>query len=127
MSMFDNALGPQANTLGLRSQRTVVLANNIANAETPGFKARDIDFKAVIAGTSAQLNTTKTHSAHMSLTDDGKASLGYRIPTQTASDGNTVESHIEKAQYAENASRYMADLTFLKGRVQGLVRAMGRE
>ncbi|MCB1737219.1 MAG: flagellar basal body rod protein FlgB [Gammaproteobacteria bacterium] len=130
MSLFDNALGPQPTTLKIRSQRSVVLANNIANSETPNFKARDYDFKAVLNQTSDQLGLSKTRAGHIGGDGDAgglNAELGYRVPTQAASDGNTVESHVEKAQFAENSSRYVADLTFLKSRVQGLIRAMGSE
>ncbi|MCP5142191.1 MAG: flagellar basal body rod protein FlgB [Gammaproteobacteria bacterium] len=134
MSMLDNAIGLQATTMKIRSERSVVLANNIANAETPNFKARDYDFKDALAQARGDLegdggmsrSLARTSAGHMSLDEGGlSTTLGYRVPTQAASDGNTVETHVEKTQFAENASRYVADLTFLKSRVSGLIRAMG--
>ena len=127
---FDRALGLHPQALQLAARRAELLANNIANSETPNFKARDYDFKAVLNQTSDQLGLSKTRAGHIGGDGDAgglNAELGYRVPTQAASDGNTVESHVEKAQFAENSSRYVADLTFLKSRVQGLIRAMGSE
>ncbi|MGB1110280.1 MAG: flagellar basal body rod protein FlgB [Gammaproteobacteria bacterium] len=129
MSMFDTAIGTQVSTLKIRAQRTELLANNIANSDTPNFKARDLDFKSVLAGTTDAVGMAKTHSGHISVDrfSPDNETVGFRVPTQESADGNTVESHVEKAQFAENSSRYVADLTFLKSRVDGLIRAMGRE
>ncbi|MGB0721566.1 MAG: flagellar basal body rod protein FlgB [Gammaproteobacteria bacterium] len=130
MSMFESVLGTQIRSLQVRAQRTELLANNIANVETPNFKARDIDFKAAMSQASESLGMRTSHHGHIATgqVDGGaQANAGYRVPTQEAADGNTVESHVEKAEFAENATRYVADLTFMKSRVQGLIRAMGRE
>jgi flagellar basal-body rod protein FlgB len=104
-----------------------LLAANIANADTPGYKARDIDFASVMrqtAGSSEGLRVT--HARHLNANGAmaGQATAMYRIPTQPALDGNTVDVQQEQAAFAENAVRYQASLEFLSGRVRGLITAI---
>lgn len=110
---FDRALGFHATALQLRSQRMMLLASNIANAATPGFKARDLDFTAALAAADKGQPTT--------------AAIRYRTPLQPALDGNTVEMATEQTAYAENALAYRASLGFLNGRINTLSRAMKGE
>jgi len=106
-----------------RALRNQVLSSNIANADTPNYKARDIDFKSVLKDTQGtQLAMTKTSALHRDAwtTNKVNAPLQYRIPTQSTLDGNTVETDVEQAEFAENAVRYRASLSFLNGQILGL-------
>lgn len=119
--MFDNVFGIHEQALLLHGQRLSVLANNLANADTPNFKARDIDFAAVLSGTSgaATLPVATTDAAHFALSDgdvpDGE--LMYRNPYQASLDGNTVEMPVEQAAFSENNVRYQASLTFINNQI----------
>ena len=120
--------GDFGKALKVHSQRLDVLANNLANADTPGFKARDIDFRAALSsaqsarGDNAALATT--HSGHLGGTSDVQASLRWRIPSQPAADGNTVDSDLEQARFGEAAMRYEATLRFVDGRVKSMLTAI---
>jgi flagellar basal-body rod protein FlgB len=128
---FRNALGVHEQSLQLRACRAELLANNLANADTPGFKARDIDFTAALeqatgAGRSGgPLRTDDRHLAGFGNGADG--SLMFRIPSQPAIDGNSVEEHAEMARYADNASRFEASLYFLNSKFSGLKSAIRGE
>ena len=132
---FDSALGIHQQALALRSQRAEVLASNIANADTPGYKARDIDFKSALENANAQSNDakfgsslTRTHSKHIQInTAVNTADVLYRVPLQPSLDGNTVDGQIEKTSFAENALHYQASLTFLDGRFKGMMAALKGE
>ena len=130
LSKFDDAIAFQAKALGLRAYRQQVLAENIANADTPNYKARDFEFKtaldAAMAGRSAgALTLAKTASGHFSGSGGmAPAELKYRQPVQSSADGNTVEMDLERAQFAENAVRYEAGLTFISGRIKTLLTAI---
>ena len=94
-----------------------------ANADTPGFKARDIDFRSVLAAADADqiaLKTTQAGHIGSAGASPGGAELLYRVPVQPSLDGNTVNSQVEQAQFAENAVRYQSTLTFLGSKFQGL-------
>ncbi|HVF93585.1 MAG TPA: flagellar basal body protein [Sphingomonas sp.] len=111
----DSLFGVHGAALAVRSQRMGVLASNIANASTPGFKARDIDFKAALA----------------SVESDSAAGIDaatkYRVPLQTSMDGNTVELSQEQTAFAENAVQYQTTLSFLNGRIGQITRALKGE
>jgi len=120
---FDKALGSLPEKLTLYGKRSSLLASNLANADTPGYKARDIDFKTVLSkvdGNSLALRTT--NAGHIGGTGSRVSTpdVLYRVPVQDSLDGNTVNSQIEQAQFAENAVRYQSTLTFLGGTFQGL-------
>lgn len=124
---FNQALGVHEQALKLREQRHQVLATNIANADTPGYQARDIDFAAAMAQAAkgqeqgGMLTTSALHmSGNASSQGLAGADLKYRMPHQPSLDGNTVESQVEQAQFAENALRYQATLTFLGGEFSSL-------
>lgn len=121
---FDSALGIHPQALALRSQRAEILASNIANADTPGYKARDIDFKAVLANADLQSGSAlrRTHPQHIQVASTGNsAELLYRTPDQSSLDGNTVDIHREKSAFAENALRYQASLHFLSSKFKGIM------
>src|SRR6056297_336289 len=127
---LDNYFGIHQQSLSLRSQRNTVIANNLANADTPGFKARDHDFKALLAQAGSQVpggdQVRVTHSRHLGGSDGPGAPgpLLYRVPMQPAQDGNTVEQDREQAAFAENSVRYQASLQFLNSRIQSMVNVL---
>jgi flagellar basal-body rod protein FlgB len=114
--LIDRQLGIHATALRLRSQRLDILAGNIANAATPGFKARDLDFRAALAGATA--------AAAAGVGSAGGSALRYRVPVQASLDGNTVELATEQTAFAENAVNYRASLSFLTGRIQTIMAAL---
>jgi flagellar basal-body rod protein FlgB len=105
--------GIHATALSLRQQRMAVLASNIANAATPNYKARDLDFAAALA------------SAEQGQSPEG--ALRFRVPTQPSLDGNTVELATEQTAFAENALAYRSSLAFLQSRISTLSRALKGE
>jgi flagellar basal-body rod protein FlgB len=105
--------GVHGTALTLRAQRMAVLASNIANAATPNYKARDLDFSDAL------------HRAEAG--ESAAASMRYRVPLQDSLDGNTVELATEQAQFAENAIAYRTTLSFLNGRISTLSRALKGE
>ena len=127
---FKAALGIHDQALMLRSRRTEILATNLAQADTPNYKARDIDFRAALAGSASQARSglRATHAGHIQ-TDSGilGGELLYRVPDHASLDGNTVDSRVEHAKFSENAVRYQATLTFLGGKFNTLTRAIKGE
>ncbi len=130
---LDTYLGVHQDALKLYAQRTAVLANNIANADTPNFKAQDLDFRAVLAGTGsgttggAALALATTNGAHVSgasATPGTTTGLKYRVPLAPSLDGNTVDVQLEQAAFADNSVRYQAALTFLSGKFKDLMTAI---
>jgi flagellar basal-body rod protein FlgB len=119
--MFNNIFGIHEQALLLHGQRIGVLANNMANADTPNFKARDIDFSAVLGATgeNAPLALSVTDGAHIIPLDDElpAGTLQYRNPYQASLDGNTVEMAVEQAAFSENNVRYQASLQFINSRI----------
>jgi flagellar basal-body rod protein FlgB len=126
---LDTYLGVHADALKLQSKRMDVIADNLANSDTPGYKARDIDFRAAMAqagGVDAPVALTTTSPNHIA-TDPVtglNASLKYRVPLAPALDGNTVDAQQEQAAFADNTVRYQATLTFLSARFKGLLTAI---
>ena len=118
--MFENVFGIHEQALLLHGQRLGVLATNIANVDTPNYKARDIDFSAVLSHTDdAPMSLSTTQAAHISLTEGaaGGADLKYRNPYQASLDGNTVEMPVEQAAFSENNVRFQASLNFINGTI----------
>jgi flagellar basal-body rod protein FlgB len=136
---FDSALGIHEKALGFRAQRAEVLGNNIANADTPNYKARDLDFSVVLAeqakkaakGSDSRFSLTTTNTHHISA--EGLEMVGsdpalvYRIPTQPSLDQNTVDEQVEQASYAENALQFQASFTMLNNKFKGLISAIRGE
>lgn len=127
---IDKALGIHPDALRLRERRTEVLAANLANADTPGFKARDLDFRSVLAQQVPPAPLAATSAGHIREPAPGTpaaAALLYRVPTQSSLDGNTVDPHLEKAAFAENTVRYQATLMLLGSKLGGLMTAIRGE
>ncbi len=102
---IDAYLGIHTRALTLESRRTELLANNLANADTPGFKARDIDFRSALSAAA-------------------DANVKYRVPMAPSLDGNTVDAQLEQSAFAENAVRYQATLTFINSQLRALMTAI---
>ena len=129
MNLLTQALGVHEQALQVKSRRLEVLAQNIANADTPNYKARDIDFKAVLGAAQQQETAmTSTSAGHFAagqeLSPDG---MRYRTPFNTSFDGNTVELNVEQAKYGKSAGDYQATLNFLEQRVSGIRKALRGE
>ncbi|MEM7690060.1 MAG: flagellar basal body rod protein FlgB [Pseudomonadota bacterium] len=120
--MSENLFGIHGAALEVRSKRMGVLASNIANAATPGYKARDVDFAAAL---DAKLAQGRASAPALSAGED--AALLYRTPTMASLDGNTVELNREQLAFAENALAYSATLSFVQGKVNTLTRALKGE
>lgn len=133
---LDGALGFHQEALNLRHQRQKVLASNIANADTPNYKARDFDFGKELSRAMEQqparsnLTVATTSAQHISTPafgSTGVSELLYRVPTQPSLDGNTVDMDTERAQFTDNAVRYQTSLVLLNSRIQSLKSAMQPE
>ena len=139
-SKIDDALHFNQTALNLRAARQELLASNIANADTPNFKARDIDFASALkgalsgissgisSGTSPKLAMSATSSAHLSNAGDGNSVMGapvqYRNVLQPSADGNTVDMDVERAQFADNALRYEASVKFISDDIKKILTAI---
>ncbi len=137
---FQNALGIHEQALYLRAHRAEVLGNNLANVDTPNFKARDVDFSGLLEQAKQQSSGTvstahaleleasqpvRTDARHMSFSlANGDGDLLYTQPTQPSIDGNTVEEHQEMARFAKNGMDFEASLYFLNSKFKGLQTAI---
>jgi flagellar basal-body rod protein FlgB len=123
-TMFENVFGIHEQALLLHGQRLGVLANNLANADTPGYKARDIDFSAVLSQTQGdtELPLQVTNAAHITFDNSElqPGDLKYRNPYQASLDGNTVEMPVEQAAFSEDNVRYQASLNFINSQISEL-------
>lgn len=127
MAGIDNIFGIHEHALLLRGKRMEMIANNISNADTPGYKAKDIDFKSVLAQqASSSTRMTTTHEKHINVSSNaiGGGDVLYRTPMQPSIDGNTVEIDVEKAQFAKNTIEYQATFSFLNGKIKSLMSAI---
>ena len=130
---IDSYLGVQQDALNVQSKRMEVLAKNLANADTPNYKAQDIDFRAALAqagsaGASLPMASTTSGQSIGTSTQEGNVDLSsalkYRTPLAPSLDGNTVDVQMEQAKFAENTVRYQATLTFLTGSLKDLMTAI---
>lgn len=124
---FRNHLSVFADALSLREQRGAILASNIANAATPGFKARDMDFHAIMATRTGSGPMASTNARHFPTGTPTATQLGYRQPVNVSLDGNTVELAVEQMEFAENSLRYQTSLTLLNRRISSAMNAMKGE
>lgn len=129
---FERAFSVHDDALLLRGRRASILAANIANADTPNYKARDIDFAAIMKSAGQQhtprLELTGSHRDHFH--NNGiqpQPDLKYRNPLHPSLDGNTVDGHVEQAKFSENALQYQTSFTFLNGKINGLMKALKGE
>ena len=126
---IDAYLAAPLQALDLRAYRTEVLASNIANADTPNFKARDFDFAAALSGAMGareRVDLARTSSRHLTGSEQrsGMPATQYRIPAQPSIDGNTVEMDTELSQFSDNALRMQADLSFMSAHLRDLQTAI---
>jgi flagellar basal-body rod protein FlgB len=129
---LDQYVSVHAAALDVRARRGELIANNLANADTPGYQARDIDFRQAVARASGEaksgVSLATTQPGHLGGAGSASAAaspdLKYRTPLAPALDGNTVDTQIEQAAFAENAVRYQATLTFLNSKFRGLLTAI---
>jgi flagellar basal-body rod protein FlgB len=115
--MTEGLFGIHGTALALRSRRLELLASNIANAATPGFRARDIDFAEAM----------QAAAGGSSVDAAARSATGWRVPLNPSVDGNTVELPIEQTLFAENAVGYRTSLAFLEGRISTISRALKGE
>lgn len=124
---IEQALGAQQEALRVYQRRHQLLASNLANADTPGYKARDLDFRAALAETGGpeQPRMEVSHDRHIG---GGAGQAGgeplYRVPNQPSLDGNTVDPDLEMSNWAENVMRYQASLQFTSSRLSSLKSAL---
>lgn len=116
---FDKALGVHADALRTRTERTQLLASNLANASTPGYQARDIDFAAAMSQASDATGWS------MGWGEAGEAL--FRVPNHPSQDGNTVEVGVEQALFSQNASDFQMSMTFVSMKISGLKSAIRGE
>lgn len=131
VNKLDDALRFHQTALSLRAARQELLASNIANADTPNYKARDIDFAGALqnalSGASAKLPASQTAPLHLQGGAGGSvlgAPVMYRRPSQPSADGNTVDMDVERAQFADNALRYEASVKFVSDDIKDLMLAI---
>jgi flagellar basal-body rod protein FlgB len=118
-----NLFGIHTQALDLWQRRTEVLANNLANADTPGYLARDVDFRKVLATASGAANGVALETdAPGQIGGAGRSAeaLAYRVPTQPSMDGNTVDAQVEQAAFAANGVHYQASLSFITAQIRML-------
>lgn len=126
---FGNTFNLHEQALYLQARRTELLSSNLANAETPHYKAKDFDFNAsLLAAVRNPLGNkplTETSSKHIQpKKSDYRFETLFRMPYQASLDGNTVESQVEMSAFNDNAIRYMASLRFLNGKISTLMSAI---
>jgi flagellar basal-body rod protein FlgB len=132
LNKLDSALGFHQDALRIRAQRQEVIAANIANADTPHYKARDVDFKSAMQAATKQagsggLSTVKTSERHISGVSTNNAGSGeslFRPIIQGSADGNTVDMDVERNQFTDNAIRYQASLQMINGQIKKMLTAI---
>ena len=128
MKILDSAFAFTERTLAVRGQRMEVLSKNIANADTPNYKAQDVDFRSVLKGTQLPTAMNATQKGHISESKMiSEASLFYTTPLNSSVDGNTVELSVEQAKYGRAAAQYQATLRFIESDVTGIRKALKGE
>jgi flagellar basal-body rod protein FlgB len=122
-SINDNLFGLHTQALDTWQRRSEVLASNLANADTPGYLARDVDFKKAMANASGNSNAlamTITQPGQINPQAQSAQQLAYRTPTQPSMDGNTVDTQVEQANFAANGVHYQASLSFITAQIHML-------
>ena len=129
MSIIDRAFSIHDDAMVLRSRRSSILAANIANADTPDYKARDMDFgammKQVQSGNQNSISLARTSERHLpTVATTSDPAIKYRNPLHASLDGNTVDMHAEQARFSQNAFEYQTSLTLLNKKISGLMLAI---
>ena len=122
---FDSALGVHPYALDVRAERARILAGNLANVDTPGYLARDVDYKTILGRVAQQVAAGEESQAisQVAMRDDMHHPL-YRIPYQVSMDGNTAELGVEQGKFANNATDFQTSLTFLNMKITGIAKAI---
>ncbi|GFZ86505.1 flagellar basal body rod protein FlgB [Dyella caseinilytica] len=122
-NLLDNVFGLSSKALELWQNRSEVLASNIANADTPNYQARDIDFRQALqqaSGDSSDLQLSTPTEGQISPSTQSADQLKYRVPLQPSMDGNTVDTQVEQASFASNMVHYQSSLSFINSTIQTL-------
>ncbi|WP_393938048.1 lateral flagellar basal body rod protein LfgB [Aeromonas rivipollensis] len=120
---FDSALGVHPYALDVRADRARILAGNLANVDTPGYLAQDVDYKSILGRVARQVAAGEQGSAISQGETDMQHPL-YRIPYQVSMDGNTAELSVEQSKFASNATDFQTSLTFLNMKITGIAKAI---
>jgi flagellar basal-body rod protein FlgB len=127
MKLFENPFGIHEQAAAVRNKRMELIAANIANADTPHFKARDLDFKKILSASNpAPMAATNVRHFETGEIESPNA-LVYRVPYNSSVDGNTVEIAVEQAQYGQAAADYQATMQFLENRINGIRKSLRGE
>jgi flagellar basal-body rod protein FlgB len=124
---FEKAFGIHTASLQIRAKNAEIIAGNIANADTPGYKAKGMDFKSALAQASSNQQTgmSRTHEKHFDLRAEINNSTDYRVSNQPdTGDGNTVDVQVERNLYLKNSMQYQASIQFLNGKIKGMKKAI---
>ncbi len=124
---FDKAFGVHPDGMVLRAKRAEIIASNIANADTPGYKAKGMNFQDALASASKAQNMSmsRTNEKHFDVRMELNTGVGYRVPDQPdTGDGNTVDAQVERNLYLQNSLEYQASVQFLNAKVKGLKKAI---
>jgi len=130
LNRLTDTLNFQTEALSLRADRQRLLASNIANADTPGYQARDMDFSRALKAATGEISQptalVQTQAGHLGSPGgaSGDAALTYSLPSQTSLDSNSVDMDRERASFVDNSVKYEATLTFIGGQVRNLMDAM---
>jgi flagellar basal-body rod protein FlgB len=129
MTMFSDVFGIHEQALKLRQDRLSLIAQNIANADTPNYQAKDLDFRKIMSQTKNDMRVEldRTEGGHLEDRSMKNANLIFRTPLNPAADGNTVEVHYEQSEFGKESGRYMATLQFIEGRIGSIRRALRGE
>lgn len=121
-----NWFGIHEEAIKIRDRRASMIANNLANVDTPNYKARDVNFKDMLEATMAVADQTMiaNQQGHIQAQPAFGAEEKYRVPMQSSLDGNTVDKDIESSQFAKNALDYQASLSFLDGKIKMMMRSI---
>lgn len=132
---IDSALGIHDDALLVRVRRAEILASNLANADTPHYKSRDLDFKDALRQTAPDTSVTNpirlisTHAGHAAGADHSSFGMTalYRVPTQASLDGNTVDADVERSEFTKNSLAYLVTLRLLGGKFKSMLSAIKGE
>lgn len=124
MDIFHKALGVHPFSLQLRLDRAEIISGNLANVDTPGFLARDLDYNSILQQVESNL---KFGEGPVLTNTDVRAEQKYRVPFQPSADGNTAELSVEQSNFAANSMDFQTSLTFLNMKISGLHKAIKGE
>ena len=128
LKFIEGHLKVHSESLALRSKRNEILSSNIANAGTPNFKAKDLDFEALLNSRMGFGKVNTSNSRHFDISiGPNEEGVKFRQNVTPSKDGNTVELHVEQLQFSENVMRYQTSLEFLNRKIAGLMSAIKGE